>query len=128
MNRPDPAKAALAAVASIPRDDDGPVFPAPWAARAFAFTLALHERDIFTWPQWAEALSTTIRQDQHDSDPETYWLCWLSALEALLAVKAVAEPSELASLRSAWRQAAQETPHGEPVELESHVRGGTTEP
>ena len=128
MNRPDPAKAALAAVASIPRDDDGPVFPAPWAARAFAFTLALHQRGIFTWQQWAEALGTAIKRGQHDSDPETYWLCWLSALEALLAVKAVAEPSELASLRSAWRQAAQETPHGEPVELESRVRGGTTGP
>ena len=44
------------------------------------------------------------------------------------AVKAVAEPSELASLRAAWRQAAQETPHGEPVELESRVHGGTTQP
>ena len=122
MNRPDPAKAALAALASIPRDDDGPVFPAPWAARAFAFTLALHERDIFTWPQWAEALGAAIKNGQHDSDPETYWLCWLNALEALLAVKAVAEPSELANLRAAWRQAAEETPHGEPVELEKSLR------
>ncbi len=125
MSRPDLAKAALAAVASIPRDSDGPVFPAPWAARAFAFTLALHERDLFTWPQWAEALGAAIKKGQQDSDPETYWLCWLSALEALLAVKAVAEPSELASLRSAGRQAAQETPHGEPVELESRIHGRT---
>ncbi len=128
MTRPDPTKAALAAVASIPRDDDGPVFPAPWAARAFAFTLALHERDLFTWPQWAEALGTAIKKGQHDSDPETYWLCWLSALEALLAVKAVAEPSELANLRSAWRQAAQETPHGEPIELENSLRAKPRQP
>ncbi|HSG95717.1 MAG TPA: nitrile hydratase accessory protein [Afifellaceae bacterium] len=117
MSRPESARIALAAVPSIPRDDDGPVFPAPWAARAFAFTLALHERDVFTWPQWAEALGAAIRDGQHDSDPESYWLCWLSALESLLAVRAVAEPSELATLRAAWRQAAAETPHGEPIEL-----------
>jgi len=122
LNRPDPAKSALAAVASIPRDDDGPVFPAPWAARAFAFTLALYERDLFTWPQWAEALAAAVNEGQRDSDPESYWLCWLSALEALLAVKAVAEPSELANLRAAWRQAAAETPHGEPIELQNCVR------
>ena len=127
MSRPDLAKNALAAVRSIPRDDDGPVFPAPWAARAFAFTLALHERDLFTWPQWAEALGAAIRQGQDDTDPESYWLCWLSALETLLAVKAVAEPSELANLRAAWRQAARETPHGEPIELENRVRGGTAQ-
>jgi nitrile hydratase accessory protein len=128
LNRPDPAKSALAAMPSIPRDDDGPVFPAPWAARAFAFTLALHERDLFTWPQWADALGAAVNEGQHNSEPETYWLCWLSALEALLAVKAVAEPSELASLRAAWRQAAAETPHGEAIELQNRVRGGTAQP
>jgi len=125
LSRPDASSGALAAVPSIPRDEDGPVFPAPWAAHAFAFTLALHERDIFTWPQWAEALGAAIRDGQHDSDPESYWLCWLSALETLLAVKAVAEPSELVSLRAAWREAAAATPHGEPIELENRVRRGT---
>ena len=124
MSRPDPAQSALAALASIPRDDDGPVFPAPWAARAFAFTLALYERSVFTWPQWAEALSTAIARGQDDSDPETYWLCWLSALEALLAEKAVAAPEELAELQAAWREAALVTPHGEPIELENTVAGG----
>ena len=128
MSQPDSATIALAALASIPRDDDGPVFPAPWAARAFAFTLALHERDVFTWPQWAEALGAAIRDGQDDSDPESYWLCWLSALEALLAVKAVAEPSELAVLRSAWRQAAEETPHGEPIELQDRIRQRAAQP
>ncbi len=128
MSRPDLAENALAAVPSIPRDDDGPVFPAPWAARAFAFTLALYERDVFTWPQWAAALGTAIREGQDDSDPESYWLCWLSALEALLAAKSVAEPSELASLRSAWRQAAEGTPHGEPIELQDRVHRGTAQP
>ncbi len=125
MSQPDGAARALAAVPSIPRDDDGPVFPAPWAARAFAFTLALHERDVFTWPQWAEALGVAIAEGQHDSDPESYWLCWLGALEALLAAKAVAHPSELVSLRAAWREAAAATPHGEPIELQNRRRDDT---
>ena len=128
MNRPDTAQGALAAIASIPRDDDGPVFPAPWAARAFAFTLALYERDVFTWPQWASALAAAIAEGQHDSDPESYWLCWLSALETLLAQKAVADPAELAGLQAAWREAAAATPHGEPVELQNRVRGKAGQP
>ncbi len=119
MNRPDPAQGALAAVPSIPRDDDGPVFPAPWAARSFAFTLALHERGLFTWPQWAEALGAAIRQGQDDSEPETYWRCWTSALEGLLAETAIAQPGELSRLQAAWREAALATPHGEAVELEN---------
>jgi hypothetical protein len=31
----------------------GPVFSAPWEAQAFAMVLALHERGLFTWPEWA---------------------------------------------------------------------------
>ena len=42
------AAAATAAIPSIPRDDDGPVFRAPWEAHAFAMALSLHERGVFT--------------------------------------------------------------------------------
>ena len=40
----------------LPRDDDGPVFREPWEAQAFALAVALHERGVFTWPEWAQAL------------------------------------------------------------------------
>ena len=40
-----------------PRDESGPVFREPWEAQAFAMTLALHERGLFSWSEWARALA-----------------------------------------------------------------------
>ena len=39
-----------------PTADERP-FREPWEAHAFALTLQLHERGLFTWPEWAEALA-----------------------------------------------------------------------
>ena len=39
---------ATQSVASIPRNDAGPVFREPWQAEAFALALALHERGELT--------------------------------------------------------------------------------
>ena len=77
---------------SIPRDADGPVFREPWEAQAFAMTLALHERGVFTWPEWAAALAAEIKRAQAAGDPdtgETYYSHWLAALEKLVAEKGV---------------------------------------
>ena len=41
----------------LPRDAEGPVFREPWEAQAFAMALALHERGLFTWPEWAAMLA-----------------------------------------------------------------------
>jgi len=53
---PQAAMHAAVAVAGVPRDADGPVFREPWEAQAFAMTLALYERGVFTWPEWAAAV------------------------------------------------------------------------
>ncbi len=37
-----------------------PVFGAPWHARVFALALALHERGVFSWGEWATALAAQI--------------------------------------------------------------------
>ena len=58
------ARRATQEVPSIPRDADGPVFREPWEAQAFAMTLALHERGLFTWPEWAAALAAEIKRAQ----------------------------------------------------------------
>ena len=71
----------------IPMDGENPVFNEPWEARAFAMTLALHERGIFTWPQWAEALSRQIAEARAAGDADlgdTYYQHWLRALESLV--------------------------------------------
>ena len=128
MTNIDPAAArrATADVASIPRDDDGPVFREPWEAQAFAMALALHERGLFTWPEWAATLAAEIKRAQAASDPdtgETYYLHWLAALERIVAEKGVATPDTLARYHDAWDHAADRTPHGQPIELKAEDFG-----
>ncbi|WP_407154012.1 nitrile hydratase accessory protein [Bradyrhizobium sp. STM 3557] len=116
----DAAARATAAVPSIPRDDDGPVFRAPWEAQAFAMALTLHERGLFTWTEWAATLADQIKRAQAAGDPdtgETYYQHWLATLERLVAEKGVTSSAMLARYRDAWDHAADRTPHGKPIEL-----------
>ena len=115
MSRSEPLT-ALPGLAAIPREEDGPVFPAPWAARAFALAVALNERGVFSWSEWAEALGAALAAERGD-DPEACWRAWLAALEAVLGRRGVAGAPELAELQQAWREAAEATPHGQAVEL-----------
>lgn len=113
-------KPQLDALAGLPRGPDGPVFEAPWQAQAFAMALSLHEQGVFTWPEWAHALSEEIRlaQQAGDSDRgDTYYLHWLSALETLVTTKDITSLPELAHYQRAWRNAALRTAHGAPILL-----------
>ncbi len=117
---PAAARRASEAVPSIPRDADGPVFREPWEAQAFAMTLALHARGLFTWPEWAAMLGEEIKRAQGAGDPDTgatYYRHWLAALERIVAAKAVADADMLERYREAWAHAAARTPHGTPIEL-----------
>ena len=120
MIDPIAARQATEALASIPLDSEGPVFREPWEAQAFAMALALQERGLFTWAEWAETLGAEIKRAQAAGDPdtgETYYRHWLAALERLVAEKGVATRDTLARTRDAWDHAAERTPHGEPIEL-----------
>ena len=111
---------ATRALPDLPRDADGPVFRAPWEAQAFAMTLALHERGLFTWNEWAATLGEEIKRAQASGDPdtgETYYRHWLATLENLVASKGVATSETLHRYRDAWDHAADRTPHGAPIEL-----------
>jgi nitrile hydratase accessory protein len=113
---------AAAVVPSIPRDDDGPVFREPWEAQAFAMALALHERGLFTWNEWAASLAREIKQAQAAGDPdtgETYYRHWLATLEKLIAEKGVATADTQRRTRDAWNHAADRTPHGAPITLQA---------
>jgi len=114
------ARRATEAVPSIPRDSEGPVFREPWEAQAFAVALALHDRGLFTWPEWAATLADEIKRAQAAGDPdtgETYYRHWLNALERIVAEKGIATRDTLHRYRDAWDHAADRTPHGEPIEL-----------
>jgi nitrile hydratase accessory protein len=120
------ARRATAAVPSIPRDAEGPVFREPWEAQAFAIALALHERGVFTWPEWAATLGAEIKKAQAAGDPdtgETYYHHWLATLERLVAEKGVTDRATLARYHDAWDHAAGRTPHGTPIVLKAEDFG-----
>ena len=116
-----PAAQEVAALAGVPRDATGPVFREPWEAQAFAIVVALHERGVFTWSEWAAILGDEIRQAQAAGDPDrgdTYYHHWLAALERIVAQTHITDDVTLGRFRDAWERAADRTPHGTPIELQ----------
>jgi nitrile hydratase accessory protein len=117
---PSPASGGGKEWEGLPRDADGPVFREPWEAQAFAMTLALYDRGLFTWSEWAATLADEIKRAQAAGDPdtgETYYRHWLNALERIVAEKGAATSHALRRYRDAWDHAADRTPHGTPIEL-----------
>ena len=107
-------------VPGLPRDENGPVFREPWEAQAFALTVSLYRRGLFTWPEWAATLAEEIKRAQQAGDPDrgdTYYRHWLAALERIVAEKGLSEEADLARYRAAWDHAAARTPHGAPIVL-----------
>jgi len=116
-NRPE---ADLGALPALPRDEEGPVFKAPWEAQAFAMTLSLHTRGIFTWREWADALAAELAAAAARGEPDDgshYYEHWLAALEKLAAGKKLVAEQELERRVDEWGAAARATPHGKPIEL-----------
>jgi nitrile hydratase accessory protein len=97
-------------------DADGPVFEEPWQAKAFAIAVALHERGVYTWSEWAEMLGARIATADAP-DAGSYYRNWLDALEDMLVAKGLTTAREAARWREAWRQAAARTPHGAPIDV-----------
>ena len=112
----------------MPLDSNGAVFAAPWQAQAFAMVLSLHDKGLFTWPEWAAALSSEISRAQAAGDPdtgETYYLHWLAALERMVAAKKITTPDVLARYHKAWDAAAAMARNGAPDARETS-RGATS--
>ena len=114
-----------------PHDAGRPVFAEPGQAKGFALALALHERGLFTWSEWARSLAEQIKraQDSGDADlGDTYYRHWVAALESLVAAKGASSSSELERTREAWDHAADRTPHGMPIELTAADFAGALPP
>jgi nitrile hydratase accessory protein len=110
----------LAKSPQLPLSADGePVFPEPWAAEAFAMTVHLHERGLFSWPEWAEHLSAELHKPDRAEDGSDYFDCWVTALSNLLVNRGVADAATLLTLQESWQRAAEATPHGKPILLEN---------
>ena len=104
------------------QDANGTVFTEPWQAHAFAMTLQLHEKGLFTWTKWASTLTEQIRKAQALGDSDTgatYYTHWLNALETLVLNKQLGTADQIHDLEHAWEAAAARTPHGQPIVLET---------
>ena len=96
------------------------VFAEPWQAHAFAMTLLLHAKGLFSWNEWANALAQEIGATKASGQPDdgsTYYLHWLNTLEKMLLDRRITTPDQIHTLEHAWEAAAQRTPHGEPIVL-----------
>ncbi len=122
------ARRATQEVPSIPRDAEGPVFREPWEAQAFAMALALHERGVFTWGEWAATLGAEIKRAQAAGDPdtgETYYLHWLGGAGAAGGGEGRGHRRTRSHrYRDAWDHACDRTPHGKPIELKEEDFAG----
>ena len=82
-------------------------------------TVRLHERGVFTWGEWAEALTREVHRPGRPADGADYFDSWVAALSTLLADRGVASEEEQAVLSDRWARAAEATPHGSPIVLEN---------
>ena len=103
-------------------DRPGPVrpFDEPWHAAAFAITVHLHDRGLFTWPDWADALGRALAGDAHAGcldGSDDYYRAWLAALQEMLATGGVADAADIEQVKQAWTDAYLTTPHGQPVAI-----------
>lgn len=81
--------------------------------------VALNERGLFSWSEWADALSAEVKSPDAAQDGSDYYDRWLRTLEKLLTAKNVAGGDEIDALAAAWERAAHATPHGKPILLEN---------
>ena len=125
-----PEPIPLDSLPAIPRDEEGPVFAAPWEAQAFAMAVELHARGAFNWKEWSAALGRAIASGNQSEggSVKPYYEHWLAALEGLVTEKRLASAAELATRKAAWKAAAEATPHGEPIVLDAAARAAQRPP
>jgi nitrile hydratase accessory protein len=109
-------------------DQHDSVFAEPWQAQAFAITVVLNQKGVFSWQEWAEVLAAEVRNNAHLDDDVHYYQLWLSALENLMVQKGLVSVAECQQRARAWHRAAMATPHGEPIELSRGSQGPETSP
>jgi len=80
-------------------------------------TVHLHDRGLFSWGEWADALSAEVKRPHRDPNGGDYYDCWVEALAGLLERNGIADAATVLGLQQSWQRAAEATPHGEPIEL-----------
>ena len=86
-----------------------------------SLALALHERGLFTWPEWAATLGDEIKRRRPPAIPTPARPTTATGSRRSNASsprRASPTRATLRALRDAWDHAADRTPHGAPIELE----------
>ncbi len=84
-----------------PAADEGPVFEAPWQARAFGLVVAFHDEGAgFEWETFQEYLIEEVAAADSEMGPAelleaAYYEQWLAAFERLLFEEGVLSRDEL---------------------------------
>ncbi|MFK7731495.1 MAG: nitrile hydratase accessory protein [Pseudomonadales bacterium] len=103
-------------------DDEGPVFSEPWQAQAFAMAVELIQKKLISWPEWADAIGFEIAhasENGFEEDGSDYYQLWVRALEKLVVSKDLVSDKELGTVKTAWQEAYQTTPHGQAVSIDT---------
>lgn len=93
---------------AVPRDDEGPIFAAPWQAQSFASVVALVDAGHCRWDDFKSLLIDEIGK----APRRDYWESWRRAAERLadrvarissdeIAARAIVVADELAHRRAA---------------------------
>lgn len=122
MNVREPPQPLTASPGLPVSSEGGPVFAEPWQAEAFAMTVRLHEKGVFSWSEWAETLSQELYRPGRRPDGSDYYDCWVAALSRLLTELSITSEGTLDQLTQSWQRAAEATPHGHPIVLENDPR------
>ena len=103
-------------LAPLSRRDGDPVFEAAWQAPALGMADCLVKAGAFSATDWATALGRAVRMEEDTT--AGYYRAVLAALESLLDATGAVAAHEAGERRDAWARAYENTPHGQPVELE----------
>lgn len=87
-------------------------------------TVALNERGILAWTDWAAALGRACANlpaggPSPEATADAYFTAWLAALEEILAAQALVSADAVDAAQAVWHRAAEATPHGTPIRYEA---------
>jgi cobaltochelatase CobN len=91
----DRVVAVMEGRAALPRKNGELVFEEPWQGRVFGMAVALHERGLFEWEEFRQALIARIAAAEAGPGPFVYYEIWLRTFEDLLAGRGLVTGTEL---------------------------------
>jgi nitrile hydratase accessory protein len=91
----DRVVALMEGQAALPRKNGELVFEEPWQGRVFGMAVALHERGLYDWEEFRQALIGRIAEAERRPGPFVYYEIWLATFEGLLATRGLVTTPEL---------------------------------